>query len=271
MPWTRNGGMAVARASFWLAALLLAASPAAAQTLRVTVADAASGEPLAGAMVRVEAAGGELARAGFTDARGQVRLRLDDPGPYTVSATRGGYAPGSQTVNVAGSGEAPVALRLAARPVTLDTVTVVGTAGREVGRQTFQRRRATGDGIYLDSAYVASRRATWPADLLSSVPGIEIRMQGRTGHRVAVTRLGRRCLQFLVNGLPYYGGWPRFVSLEETLRRSDVVAVEVYREFSEVPRELRRHAWTRGRCGLVVYWTEDGWHSRSRGADPGAR
>jgi hypothetical protein len=246
---------------------LLGAAPCAAQTVRVTVADAASGAPVEGAMVRVEDAAGELAQAGFTDRHGEIRLRLDDPGPYAVSASRAGYTPAAQAVTVAPSGQAEAALRLAARPFVLDTVTVVGSTGREVGRQTFDRRRATGNGIYLDSAYVAQRRATYPGDLLYSIPGIEVSTE-RTGVRRPSTRMGTRCLQFLVNGMPFYGGWPRFVPLETTLRRTDIVAVEVYREFSEVPRELQRHAWLRGQCGLVVYWTEDGWESTSRGAEP---
>mgnify|MGYP006146166611 CR=1 FL=1 len=145
------------------------------------------------------------------------------------------------------------------------TVTVVGVerGRREVGRETFERRRLTGDGIFLDSAYVAQVPARWPGELLRSVPDIELRLvTGREGYRRPYTRLGRRCLAYLVNGLPYYGGWPRWVQLEETLRRTDVVAVEVYREHHEVPPEYRRYT---GRCGLVIYWTEDGWHNPYRG------
>ncbi len=122
--------------------------------------------------------------------------------------------------------------------------------------------------MYLDSAYVARREAFWPADLLYSVPGIDVRLEtGRNAYRRPSLRRGL-CLRFLVNGMPFYGGWPRWVTLEETLRRSDIVAVEVYREPEEVPHELRAYAWTRGRCGVIVYWTEDGWQSTSRGADP---
>ncbi len=260
------------RAGLLLVGLLLAA-PAAAQTVRVTVADAASGAPVAGAMVRVEGDSGALAAAGFSDARGTVQLRLQTGGRYSVGATRAGYAPGSQAVDVASAGRTDAVLRLAVRPLTLDTVKVVRAEDgeREVGRQTFERRRATANGIYLDSAYVARRSATWPGDLLYSVPGIEVRaIPGARGIRRPVTRLGGRCLANLVNGLPFYGGWPRWVALEETLRRSNVVAVEVYPTFDQVPTELRRYAAERGYCGLIVYWTEDGWRSTSRGADPDA-
>lgn len=259
--------MRIARA-FCCLCLPLTAAPAAAQTVRVTVQDAASGAPVPAAMVRVEDAFGALARAGFSDARGEVRLRLDEPGQYAVSATRAGYHPAAETLAVLASGTASATLRLQARALALDTVTVVGTPEREEGRHTFERRRATANGVYLDSAYVAQRRATYPGDLLYSIPGIEVRADNRTGYRSPVSRMGSRCLVMLVNGLPFYGGWPRFVRLEETLRRTDVVAVEVYREFSEVPAELRRYAMPSDPCGVVVYWTEDGWTSAFRGADP---
>lgn len=255
----------IPRARFWLFPLLLAAAPAAAQSVRISVADATTGAPVAGAMVRVEDAAGVLARAGFSDAQGTVVLPIAQPGRYIVRGTRTGYVPGAEIVDVGAAGEAAVGLRMQARPVGLDTVTVTGTrrGAREVGRQTFERRRVMGNGIYLDSAYVAQVRARWPGELLQAVPGIQMQMvTGREGWRRPHTRLGRRCLTNLVNGLPYYGGWPRWVQLEETLRRTDVVAVEVYREADEVPPEYRRYT---GRCGLVIYWTEDGWHNPYRG------
>lgn len=263
-----TGDDVTVRAASALLALLLAAAPAAAQTVRVSVADAASGAPVVGAMVRVEAEDGDLAQAGFTDERGVVRLRLNEAARYFVGATRAGYLPGMDTIHAAPAGQTEAVVRLRPRPLALDTVTVVASSGREVGRQTFERRRATGNGIYLDSAYVAQRRALFPGDLLASIPGIRVQAEHGTGIRRPASRMGARCLAYLVNGLPFYGGWPRWVTLEETLRRGDIVAVEVYREFDEVPRELQRHAWRRGRCGLVVYWTEDGWESPSRGADP---
>lgn len=245
--------------------LTLAAAPARAQVLRVTVADAGTGAPVAGALVRVENDAGELVQAGFADERGTLRLALRNAGRYAVGAERAGYVPRVETLAVAG-GEAAVTLALEPRPYALDTVAVVMYAGAERGQHTFERRRTTGSGIYLDSAYVAQRRARFPGELLQSVPGIDVALvNGREGWRRPQTRLGRRCLVTLVNGLPYYGGWPRFLQLEETLRRTDVVAIEVYREFSEVPAELRRYAHTNRRCGVIVYWTEDGWHSASRG------
>ena len=211
--------MTTARFVFFLC-LLLAATPAAAQTVRVTVTDAATGTPVAGAMVRVEDAAGVLMRAGFSDARGAVQLAVAQPGRYVVRATRTGYAPAREMAEVGAAGETAVGVRMQARPVELDTVTVVGVerGRREVGRETFERRRLTGDGIFLDSAYVAQVPARWPGELLRSVPDIELRLvTGREGYRRPYTRLGRRCLAYLVNGLPFYGGWPGGVMVSEPM------------------------------------------------------
>lgn len=249
-----------------LAALLFAVR-LPAQAVRITVLDSATSAPVAGALVRVEDGAGTLARAGFADARGTIQLRVREPGRYVVRAERAGYAPAQALVLFAAGAPATAELRMGASPVGLDTVRVTAfTVGPEVGSQTFDRRRAEGQGIYLDSAYVAQVRANWPGELLQSVPGIDIRTaHGRAGYRQPTTQMGRRCLNVLVNGLPYYGGWPRALLLEESLRRSDVVAVEVYRTFQEVPRELHRYARNPRPCGLVIYWTEDGWQSESRG------
>jgi hypothetical protein len=248
--------------------LFASVATAGAQSVRVTVTDGGSGAPVAGAMVRVESDSGTLVRAGFSDERGTITLALRDPGRYAVTATRGGYLPSTQPLLFEAEGNARVTLAMRPSPLTLDTLRVIAPPTRaEMGSQTFDRRKANGRGIYLDSAYIAQRSARHAAELLESVPGIDVLpVHGRTGWRRPVSRMGGRCLNYLVNGLPYYGGWPRFSTLEETLRRNSVVAVEVYRVFDEVPPELQRYARTPRACGLIVYWTADGWTSPSLGA-----
>ena len=249
------------------AAAVLVSAGLPAQVVRATVVDERTSAPVPGALVRLETETGVLAQAEFTDARGGVRLRVRNPGRYVLSAERSGYLRAEATLLIRLDGETAAELRMRPSPLALDTVRVVAEAqGPEGGSETFRRRRASGQGVYLDSAYIAQRDATFPADFLRSVPGIEVRlMSGRGGVRRPTTRMGSRCLATLVNGLPYYGGWPRSVSLEQTLQASNVVAVEVYRTYEEVPRELQRYARAGGACGLIVYWTEDGWQSESRG------
>jgi hypothetical protein len=51
------------------------------------------------------------------------------------------------------------------------------------------------------------------------------------------------------------------------LEPEDIQAVEVYRSILEVPRELQRYTYVPSRrggmglvnCGLVIFWTRQGW------------
>jgi hypothetical protein len=46
----------------------------------------------------------------------------------------------------------------------------------------------------------------------------------------------------------------------ESLLPQDLMAVEIYRYFGEVPEGLRHNAAVGGKlCGLIVIWTREGW------------
>lgn len=247
--------------------MLSAASSASAQRVRVTVTDAVTGAPVAGAMVRVHDAADGVAAGAFTNGDGVVRLRVRAAGLHTVHASASNYTAASGTVDVDARGEAAVALALQPRPFGLDTVVVVGATGPESGRQTFTRRQASGRGVFLDSAYVASKNVPFVSDLLHGVPGIQLRARGH--YFFPQSTEGWGCVVQLVDGLPYYGAWPRFErNLFRVLRIDRVVAVEVYRDFAEVPEELRAHAWGQRRCGAIVYWTDIGYRSEALYAVP---
>lgn len=249
---------------FILATLaVFAARPAAGQSVRASARDAATGAPVAEAMVRVHAADGTLAAAGFTGRDGLVVLRVRAPGTYTVQARRAGYHAGEVAeVAVAGEG-AQVEIRMAQRPFTMDTVVVVGQLANERGRQGFERRRLTGEGVFLDSAYLAqrNRRASYAADLIAGVPGMYLVSRG-ISERVPRSERGWRCMVMLLDGRPlelnFLDGGRR--ELHQIIGPMDVKSVEVYREFAEVPPEFRQYA-QRGmyNCGVYLYWTRVGW------------
>ncbi len=239
----------------------LGAGPAAAQSVRAVARDAATGAPVAEAMVRVEAQDGSVAAAGFTDADGTVVLRLRQVGVYTVQAARTGYHPTTVGVQMGGA-EARVELEMSQRPFALDTMVVFGVPRDERGRQGFERRRAMGMGVFLDSAYLEPRKggAPYVGDMLRGVPGVYLQ-RGR-GATVPRSLRGWRCMVMLLDGFPlatrFADGGVR--ELHHVVGPRDIEAVEVYREFSEVPREFRRYA-TNGRynCGVYLYWTRARW------------
>ncbi|HEU0079529.1 MAG TPA: carboxypeptidase regulatory-like domain-containing protein, partial [Longimicrobiaceae bacterium] len=254
--------MATCRAWRWILAagfVLLAAQPAAAQAIRATARDAASGAPVAEAMVRVHAADGTLAAAGFTGLDGVVVLRVRQPGTYAVQVRRAGYHAAEVGDVAVTDGAAAVEIRMAQRPFSLDTVVVMGQRPDERGRHGFERRRLTGDGVFLDSAYLAQRSgaAGFAADLLRGVPGVYIVSQG-INERMPRSERGWKCMVLLLDGRPvelvFRDGGRR--DLHHIIGPRDVKSVEVYREFSEVPPEFRPYA-QQGmfNCGVFLYWT----------------
>lgn len=244
------------------ACMALAALPASAQRLRVTLTDAETGRPVAGAMVRVQDAAGAVVAGAFTNGGGVLRVRIPQAGSHTVHAMPTGYVAASQPVEVGAEGEAALVMRMEPRPFGLDTLVVVRAVGPERGAQAFARRQANGRGVFLDSAYVASQRVPFVSDLLRGVPDVYLQANGHNVYPRTTRKWG--CMVQLVDGLPYYGAWPRFEpDLFRVLRIRRVVAVEVYREFSEVPEELQAHAWGSRRCGLILYWTDFGYRTRA--------
>lgn len=225
-----------------------------AQTVRATVVDAATGAPVAEALVRVRAEDGTLASAVFTGADGTAVLRLRREGGYQVTAERGGYDPAGQPVSVEPRGTARVELRMSRRPFTIDTVEVIARGRDERGRDGFERRRRMHEGVFLDSAYLSQRRAAEAIEFMAGVPGVQM-APTRNGPRPRSTR-GWRCMVLLVDGHPPPGGRP----LNRMVYARDVVAMEVFREYNEVPPEYRVYA-RQGMysCGVYVYWTRVRW------------
>jgi hypothetical protein len=256
--------MRAARRGFLIAALAVtAARPAAAQAVRATVTDAATGAPVAEALVRVQAADGAVAAAGFTTQDGSVVLRMREGGTYAVRAERAGYlAAAVDGIAVGPEGVVAVAVRMAQRPFSMDTVQVVARSRDERGRDAFERRRAMNEGVFLDSAYLASRyeRSIDAADLMRGVPGIVV--PPSIAERTPRSLRGWRCMVMLLDGRPFKLTFPDGGGrkLHDVIIPRDVVAVEVYREFTEVPPEFRRYAESgMYHCGVYLYWTRVRW------------
>lgn len=245
--------------------VLLAAAPAAAQSVRAVATDAATGAPVPEVLVRVEGADGS-ARAAFTDAAGAVTVRVRAGGTYRIRAERSGYHEAVLSgVAVAADGVTAVAVRMRQRPIGIDTVTVIARSEDERGRDGFERRRLNGQGVFLDSSYLEPRiqRVPFVGDLLRGVPGVTVgRTPGRYTTAVPRSLRGYKCMVMLIDGRPlplrFADGGGR--ELHHVIGPRDIKGVEVYREWSEVPPEFQRYA-SNGvfRCGVYVYWTRARW------------
>jgi hypothetical protein len=273
-----------------LGAALLAAAiapHAAGQTIHAAVVRGSSGEPLPEVLVRAQSEDGRTVGAGFTRVNGVAVLRLREAGTFRLVAQRGGFNDASVgSVRVGEDGDVTVPVAMTPRPFNMDTVTVIAQLRSERGRQAFNRRRVMGEGVYLDSDYLQQRNPREVADFLIGVPGIVMR-PGREG-AVPVSTRGTRCMVTLIdgrpvpalmqpverdmmrNGLNHLTANPRGHMIYDPAGRSlkrmvypeDVVAIEVYREWNEVPLEYRQYAFTPQtpeRCGAYLYWTESRW------------
>ncbi|HET6764627.1 MAG TPA: TonB-dependent receptor, partial [Longimicrobiaceae bacterium] len=98
----------------------------------------ATGEPVPGAGVSAEPAGGRVARRASTDSAGAYLLRALAPGRYVVRASRIGFAPVQREVVLAAGQQARVDLRLADSSFVIEAVEVRADRGRERERNRFQ-------------------------------------------------------------------------------------------------------------------------------------
>jgi len=235
-----------------LFSLALAATVGAQQaTISGTVRDSAS-RPVANADV-IALPGAHRAR---TDSAGKFTIAGMDGGSYTVRARKLGFAPSETTVDISGNGRLNVVLTLDQRMPMLDTV-IVRADGSCPDRtlDAFPCHRRFGKGLYLDYTDIDEKDPLYAADIFRDIQGFRVDVRStRTGPvRVAVPS-NFHCLVSLVDGRPVSPANPI------PLTPIDVIALEVYRQPDEVPKEYERYIWPNtgmatGRCMLVVYWT----------------
>jgi hypothetical protein len=253
--------------------MLGSAVPASAQTVHGSVVDETTNTPVA--LARVTALEGDSVVAGpiTANAEGRFRLSLPGAGPYRLRVERLGY-PVHTTLEfqVRAFEEVEVQIALAPEPIPLAPLDVVAR-GLERGRDQFARRRAAGQGVFVDPIHVALMREAGririPADVVRGVEGIRVNFDGV----ISATR-GFRCITVFLDQSPIaldraFGGpdveeeFGGAVSLHQIIDPRQVIAAEVYRSIDEVPQEIRVGVrwqdveWDR--CGVVWFWTTMGW------------
>jgi hypothetical protein len=255
----------------------------AAQTIRGRLVDDATDEVIEGAELRLLTEGGDVLDRALSNAAGVFVLdaRL---GPLHIEAERIGYRTTRSLLfemNVLDT--LAVEFRIDAEAVLLAPIIV--DASDEPGEDLFEERVALGEGFHYDPALLDSiRPETWVADIFRARDrrtwthwGWGRREDGSLGPLPGIrSYLGNGCLHFVVDRIPvaapFFGSSVWGVPPLSDLTPEDLVAVEVYRAPHELPegftRELRpRNAGERRalqeinrlRCGVVVFWTEDGW------------
>ena len=260
------------------------ARPLSAQMIHGRLVQDGTLTPLSGASVQLlDSRGEELNRIVVTNEAGTFAMRVE-PGRYTLRIRRIGFAPLVTPVIALEAGEVfEGTYRITPATVRLATERITAKRNLEYGRDSFARRQALGRGVFLTRQELAEKDQREFANLLTGVPGIQVEANGRI-----TSTEGWRCLYFMVNKVPVNsvpGGTPgttTYPTLEDLAPSGhDVMAIEVYREFKEVPSELQLEAWpgnagrattararptsgpltrnTDAPCGLVSVWTRAAW------------
>jgi len=234
-----------------LAAALLLAAPAAAQqraSLTLTVVEAETGRPVAGARITVSGVG----QAALTDAEGKARITAVPPGRRMVSISRIGYATEGAAVEFEREGvEADVELHPQALTLNELRVRSLGPVSklRESG---FYQRRRRGMGAYMDREQIARRNAIQMIDVFRQVRGFQVSYTP-SGKPTLVTSRGPCKGRPLV----YLDG----IQMADLDGRSDpsdyvhpdqVEAIEAYAGMGTIPAEYNV---TGSVCGVVLIWT----------------
>ena len=282
--------MHLARAAallFTALALTAGERAASAQSVRGVLLDGITTRPVAQARIGLlDSLGTEVASV-VTDSSGRFLLASPRPGQYRMSIRRIGYEPATTgAISFQRSKVWQLTLELAPLAAELEPVTIRERTGRQWAVDGFRERQALGQGIFVDHLDILAQDPVYIADLFRGMPGMKIELT--RGGPTVESQKGRGCLKMFVNWMP-------LESLSENGHRTmelpppkEVMGVEVYREFKEVPQALRHYARTDpppppdlivfragrasaatrppergvtpGECGLVLIWTKATWN-----------
>ena len=191
-----------------------------------------------------------------TNANGEFRFTAVPAGQNIVGVRMPGFAPKTDTIDVADAGEVRREFRLSRIQATLPEVPVTATL---LDRKLFEfyERRRFGIGRFLDSAEFARAHGTRTSDRLSKLGGLMI-VRGRgmdayvTSTRSLAQASGRRCLSNV---------WLDNINLGtgfnvNELDPSIIAAIEWYASSTTMPARFSVPSKPgQSYCGTLVIWT----------------
>lgn len=250
-------------------ALVLLATPLAAQTVRGRVIDAATGEGVAQAQVQaVTVSGDNDAGRARTGPDGAFTLPLRAAGTVRIRAARAGYqttVTGELPVGVRETVE--VTVRVSSAALAMDPLTVTARVEppkrRNLELNGFYQREGSGLGEYLRREDFENRANQNLAQVISRVPGTAIQYLGSKQY-IYFPRNGRPSLRQTFRGPPANACLPRlFVDgtrvtydanndINSVVNPGQVEAIEVFRGPSEIPVQYNDN---NSMCGVILIWT----------------
>ncbi|MEA3244857.1 MAG: carboxypeptidase regulatory-like domain-containing protein [Gemmatimonadota bacterium] len=163
-----------------------------------TVSDTAL-RALANAIATIEGTGISVT----TGESGRFRIVDLRPGEYIVGVRRLGYQPAWVVVAVAGADTVRLSFALEMLASQLDPV-VVTSSPYPLLMEGFEERRRLGIGHFLNAAEIDAKHATFAADLIRSIPSVQVRTYNGTQQAVSLRQSTAAACPFeiFVNAFP---------------------------------------------------------------------
>lgn len=241
---------------------LLCVAPLGAQTLRGTILDGASGEPVPLAYVGLLAEGQEMVVAALAGATGEFAVTAPDEGAYFVMVSRTGYETLMDGMFELGEdGVLDVRIGLTPSPVELEEMVVEAARDRTpLDISGFYDRAAIGRGHFMIREEILATSVDRIVDAFRGVPRVFVDerrpLTGGVDVLAPPALLMRRgvseCRPTLyVDRAIVESGVHGPVRPDEYVAPSDVEAIEVYTRQNDIPAEFNPV----NDCGVVVIWT----------------
>lgn len=255
------------------AALVVCAAPAERAAAQVRgeirlfgrVIDDETTEPIPGAIVELLNSRGSALGQALTNDHGAFVFIVPQHAGYRFRASRLGYRrTNTPTLWAEEHDTLHVEIRLDHEAVLLAPLEVTAWSRRvrpSPVTEGFRDRMASGLGYYVTREDVLERKPLFASDMLTSIPGVQLRSSGRgTSRQIFLTRTGGNCpAQIFVDGMLLNGSSPGMAApdftLDEAVAPGSIEGIEVYHGLASVPAEFLNPD---SRCGAVVVWTRRG-------------
>ena len=255
------------------AALVTCAAPAERASAQVRgeirlfgrVIDNETTDPIPGAIVELLNSRGSALGQALTNDHGAFVFIVPQHAGYRFRASRIGYRrANTPTLWTEEHDTLHVEIRLDHEAVLLAPLEVTAWSRRvrpSPVTEGFRDRMASGLGYFVTREDVLERKPLYATDMLTSIPGVQLRSSGRgTSREIFLPRTGANCpAQVFVDGLLLNGGGTDMggssFTLDDAVAPGSIEGIEVYHGLASVPAEFLN---PESRCGAVVVWTRRG-------------
>ena len=233
-----------------IAVLLAAASLGAQQTRRGAVIDGVVSDTSLAPLDGVTASLAATEVRVTTGASGRFQITGVRAGNHILALRRFGYAPVLSSVTVADGDTLRLSFVLQPLATTLAPTVVTGER-TSIKMREFDARRHGGFGRFLTEEEISAKKASFAADLLRSIPQVQVRTVGNGPIAMNLRNGPAACAyEVFLDGQPL----PVPTNLDNLPRPADLAGIEVYSGPATVPLQYKR-AGGRASCGVILVWT----------------